>query len=159
MRGAKVGVASKRSEYSMHMLLRSAITVLVLGGSAASAEAQTVHQVQLTANPDDDEFRFKPAAVTARPGDVVLFRVVNGAPHSIVFEARGMPAGGQAGLNSAMPRRAGDLSSPLLTENGTEYRIALPRNLPAGTYRFFCLPHRAYDERGELRVEGVSGRQ
>jgi len=24
--------------------------------------------------------------------------------------------------------------------------------LPPGTYQYFCLPHRAYDERGELRV-------
>jgi plastocyanin len=50
-----------------------------------------------------------------------------------------------------MPRRAGDLSSPLLTE-GSEYRIAVPHGLAAGTYRFFCLPHRAYDMRGEVTV-------
>ena len=25
--------------------------------------------------------------------------------------------------------------------------------LPAGSYRFFCLPHRAYDMRGELRIK------
>jgi plastocyanin len=25
--------------------------------------------------------------------------------------------------------------------------------VPPGTYPFFCLPHRAYDMRGELRIE------
>ena len=54
-------------------------------------------------------------------------------------------------LNAAMPRRAGELSSPLLTE-GTEYRIVIPP-LTAGTYRFFCLPHKAYDERGEVTIK------
>ena len=25
--------------------------------------------------------------------------------------------------------------------------------MPPGSYRFFCLPHRAYDKRGELEIE------
>jgi plastocyanin len=25
--------------------------------------------------------------------------------------------------------------------------------LPAGTYRYFCLPHRAYDMRGQVTVK------
>ena len=25
--------------------------------------------------------------------------------------------------------------------------------VPAGTYQFYCLPHRAYDMRGELTIE------
>ena len=53
-------------------------------------------------------------------------------------------------LNEAMPRRAGDLSSPLLTD-GTEYRVVVPA-LTSGTYQFFCLPHKAYDMRGEVSV-------
>jgi plastocyanin len=54
-------------------------------------------------------------------------------------------------LNGAMPRRAGDLSSPLLSPDGAEYRIVVPA-LPPGSYQFFCLPHRAYNERGVLRI-------
>jgi len=44
------------------------------------------------------------------------------------------------------------LSSPLLTGPGTEYRIVVPQ-VPAGKYGFYCLPHRAYDMRGELTVK------
>ena len=83
---------------------------------------------------------------------MLVFKLVNGAPHSIVFEARACRPGAREALNGAMPRRSADLSSPLLTENGAEYRMVVPA-LPPGRYAFFCLPHRAYDMRGELRVK------
>ena len=54
-------------------------------------------------------------------------------------------------LNGAMTRRVGELSSPLLTAEGMEYRMVVPQLAP-GTYPFFCLPHRAYDERGQLQI-------
>ena len=119
-------------------------------GAISPAAAQQVHQIRMVEN--GEEYRFAPASVTVRPGDVLLFSAVSGAPHSVVFEGRGMTAAAHQAMNSAMPRRAGDLSSPLLTEDGSEYRIVVP-SLPSGTYRFFCLPHRAYDMRGQVTVK------
>jgi plastocyanin len=116
---------------------------------AAPAAAQEVHEIRMVAK-DKGEFRFDPASVTARRGDVLLFRAVSGGPHSVVFEEKGLPAAVHQRLNEALPRRSGDLSSPLLTD-GTEYRVVVPA-LPEGTYRYFCLPHRAYDMRGEVTV-------
>jgi plastocyanin len=113
--------------------------------------AQRVHEVRMEASPDKDVYRFSPAQVTARPGDVLLFKVANSPPHSVVFETTGVSPTGRAALNGAMSRRSADLSSPLLTAEGAEYRIVVPAIAP-GTYSFFCLPHRAYDMRGELRV-------
>lgn len=129
-----------------------ALAAVMATGMSQTARAQETHVVRLEADSDKDEYGFRPAAVTARPGDVIVFRLTNGAPHSVVFEGAGLTRQGREALNAAMPRRAGDLSSPLLTENGTEYRMTVP-SLPAGTYGFFCLPHRAYDMRGELRIE------
>jgi plastocyanin len=121
-----------------------------LGALGASrATAQEVHEIRMVAE-GKREFRFAPASITARRGDVLLFRAVSGAPHSVVFEAGGLPPEAIEKLNAAMPRRAGELSSPLLTE-GSEYRVVVPP-VPNGTYRFYCLPHRAYDMRGELTV-------
>ena len=111
-----------------------------------------MHEVRLEVNAEQAEYRFAPASVSARPGDVIVFKLVNGAPHSIVFEGKGLTPRAREALNDAMPRRSADLSSPLLTENGAEYRITVPA-LPPGSYAFFCLPHRAYDMRGELRVK------
>jgi len=132
-------------------LLVSLWSLVLVGWVAAKAEAQKVHEIRLEANPEKDIYRFSPARVTARPGDVLLFRAVSGTPHSIVFESGGLSGPAHEALNGALSRRAADLSSPLLTPDGAEYRIVVPA-LPPGRYPFFCLPHRAYDMRGELQV-------
>ncbi len=127
------------------------LSLSLLVSFSATAEAQKVHQIRLEANPDKEVYRFSPPLVTARPGDVLLFRVTSGAPHSIVFEGSGLSEQAREALNGAMSRRAGDLSSPLLTSSGAEYRMAIPQ-VPPGIYHFYCLPHRAYDMRGQLRI-------
>lgn len=128
------------------------LVVLSLCGGATLASAQTVHRVTMQEGPGRGEYRFSPSVVTVRPGDVLVFRAASGAPHSVVFEAGGLSAVSREALNSALPNRSADLSSPLLTREGAEYRIVVPE-LPAGSYPFFCLPHRAYDMRGELQVK------
>ena len=130
--------------------VRAIVATAALVSSAGGLAAQEVHEIRMEAQ-GEREFRFSPASIEARRGDVLLFRAVSGAPHSVVFERRGLSADAREKLNAAMPRRAGDLSSPLLTD-GTEYRVVVPA-LPAGTYRYFCLPHRAYDMRGEFTVK------
>jgi plastocyanin len=122
--------------------------LLALGVERAAA--QEVHEIQMVAD-GKGEFRFAPASVSARRGDVLLFKAVSGAPHSVVFEGKDLTAQVRDKFNGALPRRSGDLSSPLLTED-SEYRFVVPPGIPAGTYRFFCLPHRAYDMRGEVTV-------
>jgi plastocyanin len=118
---------------------------------APAVQAQRVHEIRIQANPEKETYRFTPPLISARAGDVLLFRAGQGVPHSIVFESRGLNEATQEALNGAMGRRIGDLSSPLLTREGSEYRIVVPR-IPPGIYHFYCLPHRAYDERGQLRV-------
>ena len=53
-------------------------------------------------NAEKEVYRFSPARVTARPGDIVKFRTVSGAPHSIVFEGRGLTEQAHEALNGAM---------------------------------------------------------
>jgi plastocyanin len=132
-------------------LLLSLWSLVLVSWVTAKAEAQKVHVIRLEAYPEKEFFRFSPARVSARPGDVLLFRAVSGTPHSVVFEGSGLSGSAREALNGALSRRSGDLSSPLLTPNGAEYRIAVPV-LPPGRYEFFCLPHRAYDMRGVLQI-------
>ena len=127
-----------------------ALAAATLSLGAARLPAQEVHEIRMEAR-GPREFRFDPASIEARRGDVLLFRAMSGSPHSVVFERQGLSAEAREKLNAALPRRAGDLSSPLLTD-GTEYRVVIPA-LPSGRYRFFCLPHRAYDMRGEFTVK------
>jgi plastocyanin len=133
------------------LLLALAGSVALLGSATTEMEAQRVHEIRLDANPEKEVYRFSPERVTARPGDVLVFRAGSGSPHSIVFESTNLSGPAREALNGAMGRRAGDLSSPLLTPNGSEYRVVVPA-LPPGRYEFFCLPHRAYDMRGVLQV-------
>jgi plastocyanin len=116
-----------------------------------SASAQAVHVVRLEVDPAEDIHRFVPARVTAKAGDVIRFRVVSGAPHSIAFQGSALSPATRDALNAAMPNRTGDLSGPVLAANGAEYRIVVPA-VPPGRYVFFSLPHRAYEMEGELMV-------
>lgn len=115
----------------------------------ARARAQEVHEIRMVTS-GRSEFRFEPASVKARRGDVLLFRAVGGGPHSVVFQGKGVSPADRELLNGAMPRRASDLSSPLLTD-GAEYRVVVPTLTP-GSYQYFCLPHKAYDMRGEVVI-------
>jgi len=123
-----------------------------LSAAAAPASAQATHVVRLIADRAKDDYRFEPRATTAQPNDVIIFRVASGAPHSIVFEAGGLSPGVRGAFNAAMPDRSGDLSSPLLTTSGKDYRMVVPQ-VPPGIYPFYCLPHRAYDMRGRLVIQ------
>ena len=132
-------------------LLVSLWSLLLVSWVTARAEAQKVHEIRIEANPEKEIFRFSPARVTARPGDVLLFRAVSGTPHSIVFEGGRLSGPAHEALNGALSRRSGDLSSPLLSPDGAEYRVVVPA-LPPGRYEYLCLPHRAYDMRGVLQI-------
>ncbi len=126
-----------------------ALVVIVLG--VRPAYAQATHVVRLIADASKGDYRFEPARLVVQPNDLVVFRVVSGAPHSVVFEGGGLTPGVRGAINRALAGRSGDLSSPLLTSEGKEYQLVVPQ-MPAGSYPFFCLPHRAYDMRGELVV-------
>ena len=124
---------------------------MALAGVVPVAKAQSTHTITLEVDASKERYRFSPARVEAAPGDVLLFKVASGAPHGIVFDAKGLSPAARNALNAALPKRSADLSSPVLTKNGAEYRFVLP-NLPPGTYGYYCLPHRAYDMRGEILV-------
>jgi plastocyanin len=134
-----------------HLSRTFAMVVGAMAGVASLAAAQATHEIRLEVDEKRGEYRFVPARVSAKPGDVLVFRTVSGAPHSVVFEAGGLSPAAHEALNGALARRSADLSSPLLTRNGAEYQITVP-TLSKGSYPFFCLPHRAYDMRGELIV-------
>ena len=136
---------------AQRFLRHSVTTLSLLVAYAAPIAAQETRDIRFVADVEHDSYRFLPPTVTANAGDVLLFKVVSGAPHNVVFEAEGLTRRSRDLLNSALPRRTADLTGPLLTRAGEEYRLVVPP-LPAGRYRYFCLPHRAYDERGELVI-------
>jgi plastocyanin len=135
-----------------NLLVGFGTAAIVLGTLPRLGEAQQTYVVRLHADATKDDYRFEPASLTVHPNDVIVFRVASGAPHSIVFEGGDLSPGVRGAFNSALEGRSGDLSSPLLTATGKDYRLVVPQ-VPAGRYRFYCLPHRAYDMRGELVIQ------
>lgn len=133
----------------IRMILASLTGLVAL--SVSQVHAQRVLDIRIEADAEKETYRFTPPLITARPGDVLRFRAGGGVPHSIVFEGAGLNEATREALNGAMNRRTADLSSPLLTSEGAEYRIVVPRVAP-GIYHLYCLPHRAYDERAQLRI-------
>ena len=125
---------------------------LLLMSIPGAATAQATHLIKLQADTAQGVYRFDPAVVVAHARDVLVFKVVNGGPHNVTFEGAGLSPQAHAALNAALPLRSEDLTSPLLTEPGAVYKVVVPA-IPPGSYPFFCLPHTAYDERGELRVK------
>jgi len=136
-----------RSGLWTSMALLGLLTVV-----STALHAQATHVVRMVADPKNDVYRFEPAEVVAQPGDALVFHVVSGAPHSVVFEGEGLSTGVRGAISAAMPGRSGELSSPLLTASGADFRMTVPQ-VPSGVYAFFCLPHRAYDMRGTLTIK------
>ena len=151
-------IGSARLSESREPLVRtqrwiaSVVTIVCLTiASGTRASAQELREIRLVADPDAESYRFEPASIEVKAGDVLLFRVVSGAPHNIALEPGGMVEATRQAWNNALPGRTAELSGPLLVRTGMTYRVVVPA-VPAGTYRFFCLSHRAYDERGEIVI-------
>ena len=89
----------------MDRLAASAIsTAMLLLAGAASAEAQTDRSSRSRPTGRRMFTALVPAKVTARPGDVLIFKAVRGSPHSIVFEGRDLSEATHEAMNGAMSR-------------------------------------------------------
>ncbi|MFL5565758.1 MAG: plastocyanin/azurin family copper-binding protein [Gemmatimonadaceae bacterium] len=100
---------------------------------------------------DEKGFRFVPASVTARVGDVVRFVNVSGGPHNVAFSADRIPAGAAARLQKNMGQTTAPLTGAMIFEPNEVYTVSLA-GLPAGTYNYYCVPHQAMNMTGRVRV-------
>lgn len=136
------------------MMTALALAATAPAGAQTGSTTGTVHEIRLARGEGGHTFGFTPARVVARPGDVLLFRVVSGSPHSIVFEEADMTPTAARAWSAAMPRRVAPLTSPVFVELGLEYPVVVP-DVPPGRYRFYSLPKLAYDMRGEVEVSSA----
>ena len=97
-------------------------------------------------------YRFAPAELAVKAGDVVNFVNVSGGPHNVQFHADSIPAGAAAVLNAGMKDRMGDLSGPMLVEANAVYEVPTA-GAPVGEYKFYCLPHLAMAMHGKITVQ------
>jgi plastocyanin len=116
---------------------------------APAPAAGTTHEVTMVL--EGSEYKFVPAALTIKAGDMVRFKDVSGGPHNIQFYSDSIPAGASAALDAGMPDKMAPLASPML-ETGAAYTVSFA-GAPLGEYKFYCLPHQAMGMKGMITVQ------
>ncbi len=97
-------------------------------------------------------YKYVPAELTIKVGDVVRFHNKSGGPHNVSFWADSIPSGAQAPLDAAMPDKLQPLSGNLIIEQDAVYQIPFA-GVPAGEYKYYCLPHLAMAMKGKITVQ------
>lgn len=100
--------------------------------ASALADTQTVEMTTA--------LKFAPATVTAKAGDTIVWNNAAGLPHNVVFTDA-----------SKFDKSKVDELGQLLGKGSVE--LTLPADLPAGTYDYYCAPHRGAGMVGQIVVE------
>ena len=134
-----------------------ALSASPLLAQAAHPASGTIVHVQMKQK-DASHYVFEPANFTVHPGDIVEFTNVSGFPHNIGFDPAHVPAGAQAILQKNMPNSSGNLLGPMMQQANQKYRVSFA-GAPAGTYSYYCLPHRALGMTGTITVQAGGARR
>jgi len=135
------------------MVLRfMAIPIALLMGLVGTAP---VHNADLPREPETiivkmvdkspTEYVFEPAAITARPGDVIQFVQTGVMPHNVQFKEG--PAGTTFGEIQM---------GPFLTQPNETYEVTIGDKFANGVHKFVCTPHEFMGMTGTLTVEGAA---
>jgi plastocyanin len=117
------------------------------GAPAAGGASHDVNMVL-----EGSTYKFDPAGLTIKSGDVVNFHNKSGGPHNVSFWADSIPAGAADKLKAGMPDQMAPLEGPLLTEPEGVYKVTFT-GTPTGDYKFYCLPHLALGMHGKITVQ------
>ena len=117
-----------------------------------------MHRVRMVLDTVALTYRFVPADLVIRRGDVVEFVNESGGPHNVAFERDEFTPEAAAALDRAMPDHAGAMEKmgllvgPLITREGLMYDVSFAAVAP-GTYHFHCTPHEALGMTGTITVQ------
>ncbi len=118
--------------------------------AAPAAGGGGTHDVNMVL--DGSTYKFDPAELTIKAGDVINFHNKSGGPHNVSFWADSIPSGAADVLKGSMPDQMAPLEGPLLTEQDAIYKVSFA-GAPAGDYKFYCLPHLALGMHGKITVQ------
>ena len=118
--------------------------------AAAPAAGGASHDVNMVL--DGSSYKFDPAELTIKAGDVVTFHNKSGGPHNVAFDAAGIPSGSAGAIDAALgATKMGPLTGALVLEPDAIFTFNTA-GLPAGKYNFHCTPHQALGMKGVLTV-------
>lgn len=113
-----------------------AIALALLAVAAPDAQSQTVHVVKMV-DVSATEFKFEPAELTVKPGDVVRWEQTQATPHNVDF--RDGPLAGTV--------------SEFLLSPGQTWEITIEGTFGGQTLSYVCTPHEFMGMKGTIIVE------
>ena len=116
----------------------------------APAAVGATHDVNMVL--DGSTYKFDPAELSVKVGDIVKFHNMSGGPHNVSFWADSIPSGAADALKAGMGEQMAPLEGALLTEPTGTYQVSFG-NTPTGEYKFYCLPHLALGMKGKITVQ------
>lgn len=119
---------------------------------AAAATAPTGATIDVNMELVGSTYKYDPATITAKAGDVIKFHNKSGGPHNVAFDAAGIPSGSAGAIDAALgPSKMAPLTGALVVEPNAIITFATA-GLPAGSYNFHCTPHQALGMKGVLTI-------
>merc|ERR1712078_568464 len=127
---------SRRSAMARAAGLAAGVSVAAVSAPAYGAETKDVKM-----GSDSGQLVFVPAKVTICAGDSVKWTNNKGGPHNVVFDEDGIPAGVDQEKISMDDQ---------LGEEGDTFTMKLDK---AGTYDYYCEPHRGAGMNAQVIVQ------
>lgn len=107
------------------------------------------HEIQMVQQ-GPNSYKFVPDNITIKTGDAVVFKGVSGLSHDVAFYPDSIPAGAADVLNKNITDKPQDLATPLIND-GQSVTVSFA-GAPAGTYKYYCIPHMAFGMKGTITV-------
>jgi plastocyanin len=121
--------------------------------AAEAAPATTGATVDVSMVLEGTAYKYVPAEITVKAGDVIKFKNVSGGPHNVAFKAGAIPAGSESAIDAALgANKMGPLTGSLVVEQDGIFTLNTS-GFPAGSYDFACTPHEALGMKGKLTVQ------
>ena len=116
---------------------------------AAPTATGATHNVDMVLA--DGQYRFVPAELTVKAGDVIQYHNRSGGPHNVAFWADSIPSGGAEAVQ--ISDQMAPLTSQMVVEQDAVITVTVAGNAPTGEYRYTCQPHAAMGMHGKLTVQ------
>lgn len=119
---------------------------LVVATFVVSAEPAFAADYEVKMGSDSGLLVFQPATLTVKAGDTVTWVNNKMAPHNVIFDDKTSP------VDKSVTTKISH--NKLTFAPGDNYSTTFTADLPAGTYTYFCAPHRGAGMIGKIIVEG-----
>ena len=116
----------------------------------APATAGATHDVDMVME-SPTAYRFVPAELTVKAGDVIRFHNKSGGPHNVAFWSDSIPSGAEAAIQIA--DQMAPLTSNMVTEQDGVITVTMGATAPTGDYRYTCQPHSPMGMHGKITVQ------